>query len=180
MRNPFCFGLTTNTNFSAYLFIVTTPGKLTGWIGLPTKSTNSIITALKSWLTQTELLGQTQSVRFIRTDARTAFTCAKFIAECPNLGLNLKAAAPKHQEMNGIMHIPMLSTIVDVCPAKNVTDINGIPTTPYQFSYHCKPSLANFLVFGCPTFFKCYKPTIHNKIITNKQQLQRVSRGIFL
>jgi hypothetical protein len=37
---------------SAYLFIVTTPGKLTGWIGIPTESTASIITALKSWLTQ--------------------------------------------------------------------------------------------------------------------------------
>ncbi|KAI2498781.1 hypothetical protein MHU86_15737 [Fragilaria crotonensis] len=38
MRNPFRFGLTTATNYSAYLFIVTTPGKLTGWIGLPTKA----------------------------------------------------------------------------------------------------------------------------------------------
>ncbi|KAI2508281.1 hypothetical protein MHU86_6086 [Fragilaria crotonensis] len=63
MRNPFRYGLTTNTNFSAYLFIVTTPGKLTGWIGLPTESTASIITALKQWLTDTELLGRTQSVR---------------------------------------------------------------------------------------------------------------------
>jgi hypothetical protein len=51
MRNPFCFGITTTTNFSAYLFIVTTPGKLTGWIGLPTESTASIITALKSYST---------------------------------------------------------------------------------------------------------------------------------
>ena len=56
MRNPFRFGLITATYYSAYLFIVTTPGKLTGWIGLPTESTASIITALKSWLTQTELL----------------------------------------------------------------------------------------------------------------------------
>jgi hypothetical protein len=45
-RNPFCYGLTTSTNYSGFLFIVTTPGKLTGWIGLPTKSTTSIITAL--------------------------------------------------------------------------------------------------------------------------------------
>jgi hypothetical protein len=36
MQNPFHYGLTTNTNYSAYLFIFTTPGKLTGWIGLPT------------------------------------------------------------------------------------------------------------------------------------------------
>ena len=73
MRNPFRFGLTTATNYSAYLFIVITPGKLTGWKGLQTESTASIITALKSWLTQTELLGRTQSVCFIRTDAGSAF-----------------------------------------------------------------------------------------------------------
>ena len=82
MRNPFCLGLTTAANYSAYLFIVTTPGKLTGWIGLPTESTASIITALKSWLTQTELLGQTQSICFICTDAGSALTSSKFITEC--------------------------------------------------------------------------------------------------
>jgi hypothetical protein len=54
-----------DANFSAYLFIVTTPGKLTGWTGLPTESTASILTALQSWLTQSELLGRTKSVRFI-------------------------------------------------------------------------------------------------------------------
>jgi hypothetical protein len=207
MRNPFRYGLTTNTNYSAYLFIVTTPGKLTGWIGLPTESTASIITALKSWLTQTELLGRTQSVRFIRTDAGTAFTSAKFITECTNLGIKLEAAAPEHQEMNGICEAKWREVhntantllnnarlggaffhhahayavhIVNVCPAKNVTDINGIPTTPYQFSYKRKPNLGNFRVFGCPTFFKRYEPTFRNKIITYKQQLQRASRGIFL
>ncbi len=94
MRKRFCFGITTATNYSAYLFIVTTPGKLTGWIGLPTESTASIITALKSWLTQLELLGQTKSVRFIYTDAG-AVTSAKFIAACNDLGIKLEAAPPR-------------------------------------------------------------------------------------
>ena len=102
MRNPFCFGLTTATNYSAYLFAVTTPGKLTGWIGLPTENTASIITALKSWLTQTELLVQTKSIHFIRNDAGSAFTSEKFIAACNDLGIKLEAAAPEHQEMSGI------------------------------------------------------------------------------
>jgi hypothetical protein len=173
MRNPFHFGITTATNYSAYLFIVTTPGKLTGWIGLPTESTASIITALKSWLTQTELLGRTKSVRFIRTDAGSSFTSAKFIAACNDLGIKLGAAAPEHQEMNGICEAKwrevhntantLLNTarlggaffhhahayaihIVNSCPAKNVTDQNGNPTTPYQYSYGRKPSLANFCV----------------------------------
>ena len=70
--------------------------------------------------------------------------------------------------------------IVNSCPAKNVTDQNGNPTTPYQYSYGRKPSLANFRVFGCPVYFKRYEPTFRNKLITYKQQLQRASRGIVI
>ncbi|KAI2504658.1 Mitochondrial protein [Fragilaria crotonensis] len=207
MRNPFRYGLTTNSNYSAYLFIVTTPGKLTGWIGLPTESTTSILIALKQWLTDTELLGRTQSVRFIRTDAGSAFTSTKFISECTSLGIKVEAAAPEHQEMNGICEAKWREVhntanillnnarlggaffhhahayavqILNVCPAKNVIDQDGNPTTPYQYSFQRKPSIANFRVFGCPTFFKRYEPTFRNKLITYKQQLQRASRGIFL
>jgi hypothetical protein len=208
MRNPFCYGLTTSTNYSAYLFIVTTtPGKLTGWIGLPTESTTSIVTALKQWLTDTELLGRTQSVRFICTDAGSAFTSTKFILECTSLGIKVEAAAPEHQEMIGICkakwhgvhntanillnnarlggaffhHAHAYAVhIVNVCPAKNVIDQNGNPTMPYQYSFQLKPRIAYFQVFGCPSFFKRYEPNFCNKLITYKQQLQRASRGIFL
>ncbi len=62
------------------------------------------------WLTQTELLGRTQSVRFIRIDAGTAFTSAKFIAECTNLGI--KSTMPKLAAPSSIMHMPMLSTLL--------------------------------------------------------------------
>jgi hypothetical protein len=93
MQNPFCYGLTTSTK-KAYLFIVTSPGKLTGWIGLPTESTTSIITALKQWLTDTELLGRTHSIHFIHTDAGSAFTSIKFISEWASLGIKVEAAAP--------------------------------------------------------------------------------------
>ncbi|KAI2505925.1 Mitochondrial protein [Fragilaria crotonensis] len=171
MRNPFRYGLTTNSNYSAYLFIVTTPGKLTGWIGLPTESTTSILIALKQWLTDTELLGRTQSVRFIRTDAGSAFTSTKFISECTSLGIKVEAAAPEHQEMNGICEAKWREVhntanillnnarlggaffhhahayavqILNVCPAKNVIDQDGNPTTPYQYSFQRKPSIANF------------------------------------
>jgi hypothetical protein len=70
--------------------------------------------------------------------------------------------------------------ICHVCPAKNVIDQNGNPTTPYQYSFQRKPSISNFRVFGCPSFFKRYEPTFRNKLVTYKQQLQRASRGIFL
>ncbi|KAI2495495.1 Reverse transcriptase (RNA-dependent DNA polymerase) [Fragilaria crotonensis] len=199
-------GLTDVYYIEAYLFIVTTPGKLTGWIGLPTESTTSIITALKSWLTQTELLGRTKSVRFIRTDAGSAFTSAKFITECTNLGIKLEAAAPEHQEMNGICEAKwrevhntanvLLNTarlggaffhhahayavsIINACPAKNVTDQHGNPTTPSNTAMAENQALPTS-VFGCPVYFKRYEPTFRNKLITYKQQLQRASRGIFI
>ncbi len=208
MRNPFCFGLNNATYYSAYLFIVNTPGKMTGWIGLPTESTASIITALKSWFTQTELLGQTNSICFICTEAGSAFTSEKFTAACNDLGIKLEAATPEHQEMNVICEAKwhkvhnsanfLLNTaqlggpifhhahayaihIVNSCPAKNVTDQDGNPTTPYQYSYGRKPSLANFSVVGCPpVYFKHYEPTFCNKLITYKQHLQCASHGIFI
>jgi hypothetical protein len=102
MQNPFGYGLTTSTYSSAFLFIVTAQGKLAGWIGLPTESTTSIITAaLKQWLPDRELLGRTQSVHFTCTDAGSAFTSTKFISECTSLGIRIEAAASEHQEMNG-------------------------------------------------------------------------------
>ncbi len=180
---------------------------MTGWIGLPTESTASIITALKPWLTQTELLGQTKSVRFICSKSGSAFTSAKFIAACNDLAIKLEAAAPEHQEMSGICEPKwckvhntaniLLNTaqlggaffhyahacaihIVKSCPAKNVTDQVGNPTTPCQYRYVRKPSPANFCLFGCPVYFKGYEPTFPNKSITHKQQLQRASLGIFI
>jgi hypothetical protein len=70
--------------------------------------------------------------------------------------------------------------IVNSRPAKNVTDQDGNPTTPYQYSYGRKSSLANICIFGCPVYFKHYEPTFCNKLIAYKQQLQRASRGIFI
>ncbi len=102
IQNPFRYGLTTNTNYSAYLFIITAPGKLTGWIGLPSESTTSITIVLKQWLIDTELLGRIQAVHFIRTDTRSAFTSTKFISKGTLLEIKVEAAALEHQEMNGI------------------------------------------------------------------------------
>jgi hypothetical protein len=95
----------------------------------------------------------------------------------------LEAAAPEHQQMNGICeanwrkvhntaNILLITAqlgrpffhhahayaihIVNSCTVKNVTDKDGNPTTPYQCSYGRKPTLANFRVFGCPVYFKRY------------------------
>ena len=88
--------------------------------------------------------------------------------------MKLEAAAPQLQEMNCICDAKwrevhntaniLLNTaglggayfhhahadaihIINSCPAKNITDQNGNPITPFQYSYDRKPSLANFCVF---------------------------------
>jgi hypothetical protein len=69
IRNPYLFGLTAATNFTANLFIVATPGKRVGWIGLVQEELSmAIIAALKSWLVDTEQLGRKHNIRFIRAD----------------------------------------------------------------------------------------------------------------
>jgi hypothetical protein len=207
IRNPYFFGLTTTTNFSAYLFIVATPGKLVGWVGLPKESSEAIVHGLKSWLLLTEQLGRKQSVRFIRTDAGTAFTSESFINSCIDMNIKVESAAPKHQEMNGICEskwkqVHSLANtllnnarlggaffhhahayavdIINVLPAKNIVDKDNNPTTPYHLCFNRKPRIKNFRTFGCPTYFKRYTPSKGSKLITPKQQIQKASRGIFL
>jgi hypothetical protein len=78
------------------------------------------------------------------------------------LGLKVEAAAPEHQEMNCICKAKWREVhnttnillnnarlgsaffhhahayaiyIINVCPAKNVIDQDGNPTTPFQYSF---------------------------------------------
>jgi len=207
IHNPFRYSITESTNFEYYLFIVATPGRYCGWVGLRSNHSSSIFEALRTWLTETTLLGRVDDVRFIRTDAGTAFLSDEFITKCVTLGIKVEAAAPRHQEMNGICEAKwkqvhntaniMLNNarlggaffhhahsyaveVVNTLPARNVVDENGLPTTPYYVCYKRKPRISNFRVFGCPTFFKVVSPSRGRGIITKQQQLQRACRGTFV
>ena len=207
IRNPFRYGLTSETNFSAYLFIVATPGRYVGWQGTHLESSTGLFNALKQWLTKTQLLGRTNSVRLIRADAGSAFVSPKFINKCVDIGIKVEAASPKHQEMNGICEAKWkqlhnlantllnnarlggaffhhahcyAAAILNCIPARNVVDSTGLPSTPHFVCFGKKPSLANFRVFGSPAFFKRYDPQRDRKVISNKQQIQKSSRGIFV
>jgi len=207
IHNPFRYSITETTNWEYYLFLVATPGRYCGWVGLPSNHSSSLFTALQTWLTDTTLLGRINDVRFIRTDAGTAFLSEEFIAKCVTLGIKVEAAAPRHQEMNGICEAKwkqvhntaniMLNNarlggaffhhahayavnVINSLPARNVVDENGLPSTPYYVCFGRKPKIANFRVFGCPTFFKVVSPRSGRGIITKQQQLQRACRGIFV
>jgi hypothetical protein len=207
IRNPFRFGLSKNSFYTAYLMIVATPGRLIGWKGLAFEDTKSIIKAMKEFLTETRLLGRIDTVHFIRTDAGSAFLNDNFINACNDLGIKVEAASPKHQEMNSIceakwkqLHVTantMLNnarlggafyhhahkyaaTVLNALPARNVINQDGLPSTPYFVCYGRKPTIRNFRTFGCPVYVKRYTPMHDKKIITYKQQIQRATRGIFV
>ena len=103
MRNPFCFGLTTSTtNYSA----------------IPVHCHNSWQTYRLDWSpnwkhsiyyycseTKANLYRTSwpHAIRLIHLHwCWNRFTSTKFISECPSLGIKVEAAAPEHQEMNGI------------------------------------------------------------------------------
>ena len=208
IKNPFQFGITTQSNFSAYLFIVVTPGKLVGWIGLDGESTRDIIKALDKWLVHTQLHGRVNSARIIRADAGSAFTSEKFIRHCADeYKIKIEAAAPHHQEQNGMCEAKWkelhstanailnnarlggaffhhahayAAEIINVIPGRNIVDEFNMPTTPYFVCYRRKPTLSNFRVFGCPTFFKRYEPSKDGRSVTKPKQIQRAIRGIFV
>jgi hypothetical protein len=208
MRNPFPFGITPSTNYSAYLFIVVTPGKLVGWVGLIGESSRDIYNGLKRWLLETQLRGRINRIRVIRADAGSAFVSPFFTDRCDKeLDIKIEAAAPHHQEQNGMceskwkeLHTTAntllnnarlggaffhhahqyAAEIINRIPARGIVDEHNLPTTPYYICYRKKPSLENFRVFGCPAFFKRYEPTSGGKKVTKPQQIQRAARGIFV
>ena len=207
IKNPFRYGLTTDTNFSAYLFIVATPGRYIGWQGTHLESSLGLFTALQKWLTRTQLLGRVNDICLIRADAGSAFVSPKFIDRCTCLGIKVEAASPKHQEMNGICESKWkqlhrlantllnnarlggaffhhahqyAAEILNSIPSRNVVDTEGLPSTPHFVCFGKRPTVENFRVFGAPTYFKRYDPKRGNKTISNKQQIQQSSRGIFI
>ena len=158
IRNPHSYGITTSTFFKYYLFIVVTPGRLVGFIGLDSESSDDLFQALWGWLVQTGLLGCVNCVCFIRVDHASAFLSAEFTSKCSDRGIKVEGAAPKHQEMNGIYEAKwkqlhsvanMISNnarlgnaffhhahcyavdIINVLPARNVIDKDGLPSTPH-------------------------------------------------
>ena len=58
--------------------------------------------------------------------------------------------------------------IHDVIPVKDLNDENGLPCTPYQVVNDRKPSVRQYMAFGCPAIFKRYEISDNGKRIKNK------------
>ena len=58
--------------------------------------------------------------------------------------------------------------INDLIPIKDLTDKNGLPSTPYQLVNNIKPNVKHLRVFGCPGIFKRYETSEEGKRMKNK------------
>ena len=45
----------------------------------------------------------------------------------------------------------------EIILVKDLTNKNGLPSTPYQLVNNIKPNIKHFRVFGCPGIFKRYE-----------------------
>lgn len=117
----------------------------------------------------------------VQTDAGPQFTSVEFRAQAAKVGFALRVAAPQHQEQNGIcenmirdckelafsfLHQARVSMsffgaalltaayVKNVLPLRNITDINGKPTTAYTLFYSRKPSIRKLRVPFCPCVFR--------------------------
>jgi hypothetical protein len=102
-RRTRCISLSAATSYQGYLILVAAPGKFTGFKGLEDEKAPAILKALKPWLVKMQALGRVHHVQLIHTDAATAFLSDEFISGCAQMGIHVEAAAPKHQEQNGLV-----------------------------------------------------------------------------
>jgi transposase InsO family protein len=173
-------GLTPNTSYSFYLILVDAFSRYTCFYGLPDKSTDAVITAIKQYTAdhrRADMYGYLD-LRRVRADAGSQFTSEEFSTYCREAGIQLILAAPKKQYQNHLAEhtwqtissmghsllvharlpdIFMYHALVYACHIFNVLPVWGllneeeIPATPYQLFYNKWPMISQYRVFGCPT-----------------------------
>ena len=189
-----------------HLFIVDPISRYAEKLRIADKTTSSTIKALSTWRGNMIKKGYDIFLH-LRADAGTNFTSEEFKSWCSANNVELSIAAPKHQEQNAFaertyqtvcnmaqamlvhahlgmgFHSLALSyacKILRVLPGKNLVDKDGKLTTTYAVLHGRKPRIFRYKVFGCPVVFKRYQPMKNGKALTNFQQVQQGSRGIFV
>ena len=141
----------------------------------------------------------------ISADAGTQFTSTEFKEELQNCIVNLKLAAPEHQEMNGqvevtwitlrtfthslMVHARVLEAYIHfslmyktdhiflVLPIKDLINEDGDPTTPHKLATGTKPSVSHLRVLFCPCVVRKATAHVETKALYMRHQAQkRVSR----
>jgi transposase InsO family protein len=95
-------GLTPNTSYTFYLILVDAFSRYACMYGLPDKSTDAVVTAIKQYSAdhkRVDTYGYLNLER-IRADAGSQFTSEEFSTYCREAGIQLVLAAPKKQYQN--------------------------------------------------------------------------------
>jgi hypothetical protein len=198
-------GLTPNTSYAFYLILVDAFSRYMCLYGLPDKTSNALITAIKQYTAdhkRADMYGYVDLDR-IRADAGSQFTSAEFPTFCREAGIQLVLAAPKKQYQNHLakctrqtisnigcsllVHacLPgtfMYHALTYACSIFNVLPVRGLmnkeetPATQHQLFFGRCPMISNYRIFGCPTMVQRW--VTHNK--SNRKQTERRTRGIFI
>jgi transposase InsO family protein len=198
-------GLTPNTSYAFYLILVDTFSRYTCMYGLPDKSTDAVVTAIKQYIAdhkRADSYGYLDLAR-IRADAGSQFTSTEFSTYCRDAGIQLTLAAPKKQYQNHLVEctwqtissmgrsllvharlpdIFMYHALTYACHIFNVLPVRGLlngeetPATPHQLYLNKRPMTSHYRVFGCPVIVRRW--VTHNK--SNGKQTERSTRGIFI
>jgi hypothetical protein len=199
-------GLTMSTCYPFYLLIVDVYYRYVKLYGIPKKSTDAVITALKEYQADHSIVGSYGylDIERIRTDAGSQLTSPSFADLCTQHGIRLSLAAPKKQYQNHLaertwqtvtstarallvharlpdtfwFHALMYSTyIFNALPIHGLSINNtDVPSTPHELFFGRKPSIAHLRVFGCPVVIRKWTSSDH----TNGKQTERGIRGIFI
>jgi hypothetical protein len=194
--NPFIKGLTKKSHFPYYLLIVDAFSHLPVLLGTHSVSSNQMLNLIRTYKTlyqPTIDSTTTPDVNFfdvmqhddfgrIHADAGAQFKSAEFIQVCKDAGIHATAAAPHHQEQNGLcertwqslrtlafafmnharvsedfggMALEHAWKVLAVLPSRNLHK-DGRSTTPYELFYGRKPSLQTFRVLFCPCVYKVH------------------------
>ncbi len=90
-------GLTPHTSYAFYLILVDTYSRYTCIYGLPDKTTDAVVAAIKQYTADHRRTGTYSYLNLerIRADAGSQFTSEEFLTFCRNAGVQLVLAAPK-------------------------------------------------------------------------------------
>jgi len=176
-------GLTASTTYAFYLFVVDAYSRYTRLYGIPTKSSSSVITALKRYSAEciNTCAYEYINLERIRVDAGSQFMSETFMRFCTDNLIKLSIFAPKKQNQNHLakrnwqticgmarsllVHARLPDTfwyhalcyasdISNVLPIRGHTKDGDVPTTPYEILFGKLPFIHQFRVFGSPVIIK--------------------------
>jgi hypothetical protein len=200
-------GLTPKTSHAYCLLLVDASSRFSVIYGLPNKSTESVVHAIKEYsaaFCMADAYGFINIDR-IRADAGSEFTSDEFKQFCIVHHINLLLAAPKHRENNHLakrswqtihrvarsmlVHarlpdkyhfhpIRYVAAVFNMLPVKNLYNTNGEICSPFELFTGKKPLISHLRVFGCPAVAK--QSVISVEGLSTQHFTEKGIRGVFI